>query len=162
MAIGETSRERVRKAVEQAFNGAWPGPERVATATEEAAAKGPAQVEAELRDMVEAIVRGVGDGVAKVDADTKQVELVFGLKLKAGLSDAFAMLADLDRKTNVRVKVTFQHPADDMPPAPTADGQARTTETLPKPAGNGSTAAPVNGSPGERSSDAAGGTASAS
>ena len=87
---------------------------------------------------------------------------MFGLKLKAGLSDAFSMLADLDRHTNVRVKVTFEHPNGSTHPATTEDSLARTAETLPAAAGNGSRSAPRNGSPEESSSGAAEDTASAS
>jgi hypothetical protein len=162
MAIGETSRERVKKAVERAFNRTWSGMKPETTASEQRAVRGPAQVEADLKDMVEAIVRGVGAGVANLDAETKQVDLVFGLKLKAGLSDAFSMLADLDRYTNVRIKVTLEHPNGRMHPAAAEDRVARTAETLPTAVGNGSTSAPGNGGSEGPSSGAAEDTASAS
>ena len=162
MTAGETSRERVRKAVERAFKGTWSGMKRETSAAEESPTRGPAQVEVEIRDMVEAIVRGVGAGVANLEADTKQVELVFGLKLKAGLSDVFAMLADLDSKTNVRVKVTIQHPKGAMPPASDADGLSLTAEALPASAGTGSSSAHGTGTSGDPSSDTAADTAGAS
>lgn len=152
MAIGVTSRERVKRAMERAFNGTWPIREQDTTATEEGTTRSPARIEADLTDMVEAIVRGVAAGVANVDADTKQVELVFGLKLKAGLTDTFAMLANLDRQTNVRVKVTFQH----------REGLARTAETLPAAEGNGSRPSSGKGRNGEASSGTAEDTSGAS
>jgi len=69
-----------------------------------------AEVQADLERLFTTVVQGVKDGADALGEDIQHVELDFGLKLKAGLSDVLALFVDLDENTNVRVKVTLQHP----------------------------------------------------